>query len=87
MYLFICRVLFSAVGSPMEFRDKLSQIVEKNKSLLCVGLDVDQEKMPSFLSESDGLLLISGLKNPTRSIFLISSSISPRHIADLPLRA
>jgi len=33
----------------MNFREKLSQIVHKNNSLLCVGLDIDQEKMPKFL--------------------------------------
>ena len=33
----------------MSFKEKLSKIVEKNNSLLCVGLDIDKEKMPEFL--------------------------------------
>ena len=33
----------------MEFREKLAQIVHKNNSLLCVGLDIDQKTMPKFL--------------------------------------
>lgn len=36
----------------MNFRKKLSTIVHKNDSLLCVGLDIDKEKMPKFLFES-----------------------------------
>ena len=35
----------------MDFREKLGKIVKKNNSLLCVGLDVDKEKMPQFLFE------------------------------------
>ncbi|HID26074.1 MAG TPA: orotidine-5'-phosphate decarboxylase [Thermoplasmata archaeon] len=33
----------------MRFTDKLSKVVEKNDSLLCVGLDVDREKVPRHL--------------------------------------
>ena len=33
----------------MNFREKLSGIVHENNSLLCVGLDIDKEKMPKFL--------------------------------------
>jgi orotidine 5'-phosphate decarboxylase subfamily 2 len=33
----------------MNFKEKLSKIVDKNNSLLCIGLDIDKEKMPSFL--------------------------------------
>lgn len=33
----------------MKFREKLAQIVHKNNSLLCVGLDTDQNKIPNFL--------------------------------------
>ncbi len=33
----------------MNFKEKLSKIVDKNNSLLCVGLDIDKEKIPSFL--------------------------------------
>lgn len=33
----------------MEFIKKLSNIVSKNNSLVCVGLDIDSEKMPKFL--------------------------------------
>lgn len=35
----------------MNFRDKLSNIAYKNNSLLCIGLDIDKEKMPKFLFE------------------------------------
>jgi orotidine-5'-phosphate decarboxylase len=33
----------------MLFKDKFTHIVNKNNSLVCVGLDIDKEKMPSFL--------------------------------------
>lgn len=33
----------------MSFKKKLLKIVGKNDSLLCIGLDVDKEKIPSFL--------------------------------------
>lgn len=33
----------------MNFREKLQKIVKKNNSLLCVGLDIDAEKMPKHL--------------------------------------
>ena len=33
----------------MNFNQKLHHIINKNNSLLCVGLDIDKEKMPSFL--------------------------------------
>jgi len=33
----------------MNFKEKLGKIVSKNNSLLCVGLDVDCEKMPKHL--------------------------------------
>jgi len=33
----------------MFFRDKLSNIVHENESLVCVGLDIDKEKIPNFL--------------------------------------
>ena len=36
----------------MNFREKLSNIVHKNNSLLCVGLDIDKERMPCFLFEA-----------------------------------
>ena len=36
----------------MKFNEKLEKIVNKNNSLLCVGLDIDQEKMPKFLFDS-----------------------------------
>jgi len=36
----------------MNFREKLSNIVHENDSLVCVGLDIDKEKMPKFLFES-----------------------------------
>jgi len=36
----------------MDFREKLHNIVCKNNSILCVGLDIDKEKMPNFLFET-----------------------------------
>lgn len=36
----------------MDFREKLSNIVHENESLVCVGLDIDKEKMPKFLFDS-----------------------------------
>ena len=33
----------------MNFKDKLERIVGKNNSLLCVGLDIDKQKMPQFI--------------------------------------
>lgn len=35
----------------MDFIEKLEKIVYKNNSLLCVGLDIDSDKMPKFLFE------------------------------------
>ncbi len=35
----------------MSFIEKFSKISQKNNSLLCVGLDIDSAKIPSFLSE------------------------------------
>ncbi len=35
----------------MNFKDKLSKIVNNNNSLLCVGLDIDKDKIPKFLFE------------------------------------
>ncbi len=37
----------------MKFNDKLSTASKKNDSLLCVGLDPDMEKIPSFLCSAD----------------------------------
>ncbi len=36
----------------MTFKEKLHRIVQKNNTLLCVGLDIDKEKLPHFLFES-----------------------------------
>lgn len=36
----------------MDFKEKLSNIVNKNNSLLCVGLDIDKDKIPKFLFDS-----------------------------------
>jgi orotidine-5'-phosphate decarboxylase len=33
----------------MNFKEKLSKIVKKNNSLLCIGLDIDKEKIPTHL--------------------------------------
>lgn len=37
----------------MKFNEKLQKIVDKNNSLLCIGLDIDKEKMPKFLFEKN----------------------------------
>jgi orotidine-5'-phosphate decarboxylase len=34
----------------MNFKEKLSNVVEKNDSLLCVGLDIDEDKIPKSIS-------------------------------------
>jgi len=36
----------------MRFKQKFLEISNKNNSLLCVGLDIDNEKMPKFLLET-----------------------------------
>ena len=36
----------------MNFKDKFSKIVKNNNSLLCVGLDIDKDKIPKFLFKS-----------------------------------
>ncbi|MCK5459020.1 MAG: orotidine-5'-phosphate decarboxylase [Thermoplasmatales archaeon] len=36
----------------MNFKQKLTAISHNNNSLVCIGLDVDREKMPNFLFES-----------------------------------
>lgn len=36
----------------MNFKQKLTAISHNNNSLVCIGLDVDREKMPKFLFES-----------------------------------
>lgn len=35
----------------MNFKEKLEKIVNKNNSLVCVGLDIDKDRMPKFLFE------------------------------------
>lgn len=37
----------------MNFKDKLSNIVNMNNSILCVGLDVDKDKIPKFLFDTN----------------------------------
>ena len=46
------RISISTDRGCMNFREKLSNIVHENNSLLCVGLDIDKAKMPHFLFES-----------------------------------
>ena len=36
----------------MNFKQKLADISHNNNSPVCVGLDIDKEKMPKFLFES-----------------------------------
>jgi len=41
----------------MDFIEKLKKIINKNDTLLCVGLDIDEEKIPKFLkNKKDGYL-------------------------------
>jgi len=35
----------------MNFKDKLYKIENRNNSLLCIGLDVDYDKIPKFIFE------------------------------------
>lgn len=37
----------------MKFNEKLQKIADKNNSLLCVGLDIDKDRMPAFLFEKN----------------------------------
>ena len=37
---------------PMDFNAKLETISRKNDSLVCVGLDIDKERMPQFLFDT-----------------------------------
>jgi orotidine-5'-phosphate decarboxylase len=37
----------------MKFKEKFRRIVEKNNSLVCVGLDIDKQKIPIFLFEEE----------------------------------
>ena len=52
MASFYMRSYINPNGRSMNFREKLSKIVHNNNSLLCVGLDIDREKMPTFLFEA-----------------------------------
>src|SRR3990172_7014943 len=36
----------------MTFKQKLANIIRKNNSLLCIGLDPDLEKIPKYLSKT-----------------------------------
>lgn len=40
----------------MKFKDKLNKIIQKNNSLVCLGLDPDLEKIPSNLNESSDVI-------------------------------
>jgi orotidine 5'-phosphate decarboxylase subfamily 2 len=37
----------------MKFKEKLEKIVDKNNSILSVGLDIDKQKMPNFLFKDE----------------------------------
>ena len=37
----------------MNFKEKLQKIVQKNNSLLCVGLDIDKDRLPQFLYQCE----------------------------------
>ena len=47
----------------MNFKEKLEKIVQKNNSLLCVGLDIDKEKMTSTLFETSKTPFLDFNKN------------------------
>jgi len=49
--------------SCMNFHKKFLSISEKNNSLLCVGLDVDSEKIPGFLQKNHDSPLLEFNKN------------------------
>lgn len=51
-YCLRARVGWGVVVTVVDCKEKLSRIVHTNKSLLCIGLDIDTEKMPPFLFES-----------------------------------
>jgi len=36
----------------MNFKQKLTDVSHNNNSLVCVGLDIDKEKMPKFIFET-----------------------------------
>lgn len=42
----------------MNFNTKLNKVVERNKSLLCIGLDIDKDKIPNFLFKTSKLPFI-----------------------------
>ena len=39
------------MSTSMRFSEKLERITQKNNSLVCIGLDIDKDLMPSFLFE------------------------------------
>ena len=45
-----------SLGDCMDWREKLANVTSENESLLCVGLDSDEKKIPAFL--------LQGSKNP-----------------------
>ncbi len=47
----------------MNFKEKLSKITKKNNSLLCVGLDIDKEKIPKHIFETSKNPLFDFNKN------------------------
>ena len=49
--------------SCMNFHKKFLSISEKNNSLLCVGLDIDIEKIPGFLQKNYDSPLLEFNKN------------------------
>lgn len=55
----------------MKFNEKLQKIAKKNNTLLCVGLDIDKEKIPEFLFKSSKTPLLDFNKsiiNATKDI-------------------
>ena len=41
-----------SLGDWMDWREKLANVTSENESLLCVGLDSDEKKIPAFLQQS-----------------------------------
>ncbi len=37
----------------MEFNNKLTKVIKKNDSLLCIGLDIDKDKIPAYLFKKE----------------------------------
>lgn len=52
MLSFYIRWTITTLLNCMNFKEKLENIIQKNNSLLCVGLDIDKEMMPAYFFET-----------------------------------